>query len=123
MVVIHSNEEIVDHSKAQALRRTSRIRTRTERYGFLIIEQKDVLLIEDDKPTTYEKSLNSLESDKWLIAMKSEMDSMYTNQVWTLVDPHKRIKPIGCKWIFKKKTNIEGNVITYKARCNALKIT
>ena len=43
--------------------------------------------------------------------MKSEMDSMYTNQVWTLVDP-----PIGCKWIFKKKTNMEGNVITYKAR-------
>ena len=23
---------------------------------------------------------------------------------------------MGCKWIFKKKTNMEGNVITYKAR-------
>ena len=44
------------------------------------------------------------------------MDSMYTNQVWTLVDPPKGIKPIGCKWIFKKNTDMEGDVITYKAK-------
>ena len=73
-------------------------------------------LIEDDEPTTYEEYLNSSESNEWFIAMKLEMDSMYTNQVWTLVDPPKGIKPIRCKWIFKKKTNMEGNVITYKAR-------
>ena len=97
-------------------RRTSRIRSIPERYGFLISEQKDVLLIENDEPTTYEESLNSSESDQWLNAMKSEMDSMYTNQVWTLVDPPEGIKPIGRKWIFKKKTDMEGNVITYKAR-------
>ena len=97
-------------------RRTSRIRFVPVRYGFLISEQNDVLLIENDEPITYEESLNSSESDQWLKAMKSEMDSMYTNQVWTLVDPPKGIKPIGCKWIFKKKTDMEGNVITYKVR-------
>ena len=31
-----------------------------------------------------------------------------------MVDP-----PEGCKWIFKKKTNMEGNVITYKVRLMA----
>ena len=67
----------------------------------------------DDEPTIYEESLNSSESDKWFIAMKSKMDSMYANQVWTLVDPPKGIKPIRCKWIFKMKTDMEGNV-TYK---------
>ena len=41
---------------------------------------------------------------------------MCINQVWTLIEPPKGIKPIGCKWSFKKKTNMEGNVITYKAR-------
>ena len=40
-------------------------------------EQNDVFLIEDDEPTTYEVYLNNLEFDKWLIAMKSEMDSIY----------------------------------------------
>ena len=44
------------------------------------------------------------------------MDSMYTNQVWNLVDPSEGIKPIGCKWVFKKKTDMECNVITYKAQ-------
>ena len=44
------------------------------------------------------------------------MDSMYENQIWTLVDPLEGIKPIGYKWVFKKKTDMEGNAITYKAR-------
>ena len=98
------------------LRRSSRICIVLERYGFLISKQKDVLLIEDDEHTTYKEYLNSSEYDKWLVCMMSEMDSMYKNQVWTLVDPLEGIKPIGCKWVFKKKTNIEGNVVTYKAR-------
>ena len=114
--VIHDDEFIADSSKTQVFHRTSRIRSIPERYGFLNSEQKDVLLIENDEPTTYEESLNSSEFDQWLNAMKLEMDSIYTNQVWTLVDPPEGIKPRGCKWIFKKKTDMEGNVITYKAR-------
>lgn len=31
--------------------------------------------IEDDESTTYDEVLNNLESDKWLKAMKPEMDS------------------------------------------------
>ena len=114
--VIHDDEFIANSSKTQVFRRTSRIRSILERYGFIISKQKDVLLIENDEPTTYEESLNSSEFDQWLNAMESKMDSMYTNQVWTLVNPLEGIKPIGCKWIFKKKTDMEGNVITYKDR-------
>ena len=69
------------------LRRLSRIQTVLERYRFLINEQNDIFLLEDVEPTTYEEYLNSSKTDKWLIAMKSEMDSMYENQVWTLFDP------------------------------------
>ena len=43
--------------------------------------------------------------------MKSEMDSMSENKVWTL-----SYAPEGCKWVFKKKTNMEDKVVTYKAR-------
>ncbi|KAL4387467.1 hypothetical protein GQ457_09G021610 [Hibiscus cannabinus] len=31
-----------------------------------------------------------------------------------LVEPPEGVKPIGCKWVFKKKTEIDGNVQTYK---------
>ena len=33
-----------------------------------------------------------------------------------MVDPPDAINLIGYKWVFKRKTDIEGNVITYKAR-------
>ncbi len=33
-----------------------------------------------------------------------------------MVESPEEVKPIGCKWVFKKKTNMDGNVITYKGR-------
>ena len=39
-----------------------------------------------------------------------------TNQVWTLVDAPEGVTPIGCKWIFKKKIRVDGQVETYKTR-------
>ena len=48
--------------------------------------------------------------------MKTEMEYMYANQVWTLVNPSEGIVPIGCKWIFKRKIDADGKVDTYKAR-------
>ena len=56
------------------------------------------------------------DSELWLGAMKSEMESMEINHVWTLVDAPEGIKPIGCKWIFKRKRGTDGKVETYKAR-------
>ena len=44
------------------------------------------------------------------------MDSMYSNQVWELVDPPEGIIPIGNKWIFKRKIGADGKVETFKAR-------
>ncbi|KAK8978738.1 hypothetical protein V6N11_001744 [Hibiscus sabdariffa] len=69
-----------------------------------------------DEPKTYQEAVSSPDSDKWLEAMRSEMDSMSDNQVWTLVEPPEGIKPIGCKWVLKKKTDMDGNVQTYKGR-------
>ena len=57
-----------------------------------------------------------INSERWFEAMKSKMDSIYDNQVWTLVDSPEGVKPFGYKCAFKRKTNIEGNVIIYKAR-------
>ena len=37
------------------------------------------------------------DSDKWLEIMKSEIESMKVYDVWTLVDPLERVKPIGYK--------------------------
>jgi hypothetical protein len=54
--------------------------------------------------------------EKWQSAMRSEIDSMSENQVWNLVDQPDGVKPIECKWIYKKKKDMDGNVHVYKAR-------
>ena len=56
------------------------------------------------------------DSDKWVEAMKSKIDSMYSNQVWTFVDAPEGVTPIRYKWVYKKKIGADGQVETYKAR-------
>ncbi|GKD31082.1 retrotransposon protein, putative, ty1-copia subclass, partial [Tanacetum coccineum] len=56
------------------------------------------------------------ESDKWLDVMNVEMQSMKDNKVWDLVDLPPNGKIVGSKWLFKKKTGIDGAVHTFKAR-------
>jgi hypothetical protein len=74
------------------------------------------MLLDNDEPADYEEAMMSLDSGKWLEAMKTELGSMSENQVWTLVDTPSDRKAIEWKWIFKKKTNADGNVTIYKAR-------
>jgi hypothetical protein len=78
--------------------------------------EDEVLLLDNDEPTTYKEAMIGPNSIKWHDAMKSEIESMYENQVWSLIDPPDGVKPIECKWIYKKKIDADGNISVYKAR-------
>src|SRR5579862_7456473 len=39
---------------------------------------------------------------------------MFDNKVWSLVDLPKGIKPIGCKWVYKRKRGVDGKVKTIR---------
>ena len=93
-------------------RRSIRVRYTPEWYGNLVLE---VMLLDHDEPMNYEEAMMSPDSAKWLEAMKSEMGSTYENKVWTLVDLPDDQQAIENKWIFKKKTDADGNVTDYKA--------
>ena len=67
-------------------------------------------------PYTYEEAMNDIDAHHWVKAMKSELDLMYSNQVWDLVKVRNGIKPVGCKWVYKRKRGIDGKVETFKAR-------
>ena len=92
--------------------RSTRARSAPEWYGNPILE---VMLLDHDEPTNYEEAMMSQDYDKWLEAMKYEIGSMYENKVWTLVDLPDDQQAIENKWIFKKKTDADGNVTIYKA--------
>jgi len=70
-------------------------------------------VLKDDLTSLNETKL-SVHSSKWSNAMKDELKSMKDNDVWDLVELPKRKKPIGCKWVFKTKRDLKGNVEKYK---------
>ncbi|TYK01836.1 gag/pol protein [Cucumis melo var. makuwa] len=67
-------------------------------------------------PLTYKQAMNDVDCDQWVKAMDLEMESMYSNSVWTLVDQSNDVKPIGCKWIYKRIRDQASKVQTFKAR-------
>jgi hypothetical protein len=74
------------------------------------------MLTDQEEPATYTEAMEGPESEKWLEAMKSEIRSIYDNQVWTLVDIPSDRKAVENKWIFKKNTDADGKLTIYKAR-------
>ena len=63
-----------------------------------------------------QEAMMSPDSDKWLKAMKSEIESMYENKVWTLIDLPDDRRATENKWIFKRKTDDDGSITIYKVR-------
>ena len=75
-----------------------------------------ILAEQDQEPRNYIEALENVDAELWHKAMNLEMESMYSNQVWSLVEAPVGVKPIGCKWIYKKKKGANEKVETYKAR-------
>ncbi|GKE87945.1 zinc finger, CCHC-type containing protein, partial [Tanacetum coccineum] len=44
------------------------------------------------------------------------MDSIMKNNTWILSDLPPGCKPLGCKWIFKRKMKVDGTIDKFKAR-------
>ncbi|XP_019173288.1 PREDICTED: uncharacterized protein LOC109168888 [Ipomoea nil] len=110
------------------LKRSKRQRTETS-FGsdFItyITELKDInelseqfvcQLILEEEPKTFEAAMRSVDAVFWKEAVQSELDSIKSNHTWELVELPKGAKPIGCKWIFKRKLRPDGSIERFKAR-------
>ena len=86
-----------------APRRSVRARRAPEKFMLLTMGQCDILLLDNDEPKTYMEAITGPDFEKWLGAMKSEIESMQGNQVWNLVDPIDGVRPVECKWILRKR--------------------
>ncbi|KAL0404050.1 UNVERIFIED_CONTAM: Retrovirus-related Pol polyprotein from transposon RE2 [Sesamum radiatum] len=106
-----SFEPTVHTDGVPILHRSTRESRVPERYGFVWLTSQL-----DNDPKTYGEAMSDIDSDKWLEAMKSKIDSMGSNEVWTLVDPPKGVRLVGCKWVYKRKLGANGEVTAFKAR-------
>jgi hypothetical protein len=75
-----------------------------------------LIYLVDDTPKTIEEAYSSLDADLWKEAVQSEMESIMSNGTWEVVDRPYGCKPVGCKWVFKKKLSPDGTIEKYKAR-------
>ena len=67
-------------------------------------------------PYTYEEAMKDIDAHHWVKVMKSKLDSMYSNQVWDLVETPNGIKLVDCKWVYKRKRGVDGKFETFKVR-------
>ena len=53
--------------------------------------------VHETDPTDYDKTMSSDDVILWQRAIEEELESIYFNKVWDLIETHERIKLIGCK--------------------------
>ncbi|UYV71420.1 hypothetical protein LAZ67_8003120 [Cordylochernes scorpioides] len=69
-----------------------------------------------DEPSYYIDAITSSDSERWKLAMDEEIDALNKNKTWTLERLADGRKPIGCKWVYKIKTESDGTIQRFKAR-------
>jgi Reverse transcriptase (RNA-dependent DNA polymerase) len=72
-----------------------------------------VCLLVDAENITFEEAVRD---KKWQAAMDEEIRAIERNKTWELVELPEGYRPIGVKWVYKKKMNAQGKIERYKAR-------
>ena len=81
-----SNQVKPIHTLPPPPRRSKRVFRSSERYLDIILEKVEKIFLvgngaHSDDPKTYNEAISDIDSEKWLEAMQSEIDSMHSNHV------------------------------------------
>ncbi|GJX02653.1 zinc finger, CCHC-type containing protein [Tanacetum coccineum] len=124
--IIESRDDIFDENKFSSVPRPSlSIPKGTEDIGGLVVPEKVTEEVYDqhsycfnveDDPNTFDEAMKSHDVAFWKEAINDEIDSIMGNNTWVLVDLPPGCKPLGCKWIFKRKLKVDGTIEKFKAR-------
>ena len=91
----------VEPQQPVELRRSGRTTHKPSRYLLLGESYQAITIDSEEDPVNYKEALEDVDAQ--------ESD-------WSLVEAPKGVKPIGCKWIYKRKRRPDGKVETFKAR-------
>ena len=113
----HSGDPVTDLDPAPSEIQPEEVRrsTRTKKAKTFGPDFVTTFMVENE-PQTFKEAMSTPEAPSWKEAINSEIDSIMQNHTWELVDLPKGSKPLGCKWIFKRKLKTDGTVDKYKAR-------
>ena len=84
-------------------------------YYIMYLQEHEFDMGLKDDLISFSQAKQSVNSQKWIEAMKDEMKSMKDNDVWDLVEFLGGTKLISCKWIYKTKQDSKYHAKRYKA--------
>ena len=67
-------------------------------------------------PVNYDDAISGPQKKQWETAINNELQSLASNDVWTLAPAPKGANIVSCKWVFKVKRLPNGQIDRYKAR-------
>jgi hypothetical protein len=87
-----------------------------ERCTLLDFYSKLSLSITNDDPRNARDAVDLEDGKLWKKAMVEEMTTLDKNESWDLLNFLNGRNPIGRKWVFKNKLNVEGKMEKHKAQ-------
>ncbi|TQE01264.1 hypothetical protein C1H46_013171 [Malus baccata] len=69
--------------------------------------------VQVSEPATFKSAIKIPE---WVAAMEDEITALKSQNTWSLVPLPSTKNLVGCKWVYRIKTNPDGSVARYKAR-------
>jgi hypothetical protein len=114
-------QQVEPHTSQEDGGTTLRRSTRPKRSAIpddyvVYLQESDYNIGAENDLESFSQAMSCKESELWYDAMKEEMNSIKSNEVWDLVELPNGAKSIGCKWVFKTKKDSLGNIERYKAR-------
>nr|GEW74586.1 zinc finger, CCHC-type [Tanacetum cinerariifolium] len=74
----------------------------------------------EEELRTYNEAMQSRDAAFWKESIDDEIGFIMENNTWVLFDLPPGCKPLGCKWIFKRKMKVDGTIDKFKARLKFL---
>ena len=71
---------------------------------------------EECEPRTYDEATIGSNAQMWIQSMKEEFDNLHKNDTWEIVTKPKDKHVLGCKWVYKMKKGLDGNICRFKSR-------
>ncbi|GJV43248.1 zinc finger, CCHC-type containing protein [Tanacetum coccineum] len=110
--IIKSRDVIFNENRfLSVLRPILRIPNRTKDIGGSLVPEE---VTKEDVPKTFNEGIKSQDVAFWKEAINDEMDSIMGNNTLVLADLPPGCKPLGCKWIFKRKLKVDGTIEKFK---------
>ncbi|GJW85690.1 zinc finger, CCHC-type containing protein [Tanacetum coccineum] len=117
--IIESRDAIFDEHKFSSVPKPSQrslVKGNDDSGGDEVSDQHSYCSNVEDDPKTFNKAIKSQNVTFWKEAINDKMDSIKGNNTWVLTDLPPGYRPLGCKWIFKRKLKVDGTVEKFKER-------